>query len=417
MEAEEPVEPVETKPMFPRSRIYHSYYSEEKTFSAASSTQKGAGLPPSKVYVGRKEGDDDIESLLAKLSPEELEDLNNDFDPDNSMLPPSQRCRDQTTKAPTGPYKRENLLKFLEEQAKNEKDWEDVMPYSPGVKRGKVFEDEDMTINENMEKGKGGLGDMEMPIELDIEDEDEDEDGLDEALDGAPERDLVDLAGILGMHNILNQPQYYNALKGKRQDDATGTTFSGIIRGYEPKIIPDEPENETNVDDCIERLQSDDDTLTEVNINNMKRVSKERIRTLISAACNSKHITKLSMANTAISDSEARGLVELLESSPTLRILNVESNFLTPELLARLLRATLSTQSLVEFHAENQRQTVLGNQIEMDMMMSVEENDSLLRVGVAFQSMEARHRVSEALERNYERLRLKRLGRLTEIEE
>lgn len=50
-----------------------------------------------------------------------------------------------------------------------------------------------------------------------------------------------------------------------------------------------------------------------------------------------------------------------------------------------------------------QRQTVLGNQIEMDMMMTVEDNDSLLRVGVAFQSMEARHRVSEALERNYER--------------
>lgn len=49
------------------------------------------------------------------------------------------------------------------------------------------------------------------------------------------------------------------------------------------------------------------------------------------------------------------------------------------------------------------RASVLGNQIEMDMMLSVEENESLLRVGVSFQSMEARHRVSEALERNYER--------------
>jgi hypothetical protein len=36
-------------------------------------------------------------------------------------------------------------------------------------------------------------------------------------------------------------------------------------------------------------------------------------------------------------------------------------------------------------------------------MKAIEENDSLLRVGIAFQSMEARHRVSEALERNYER--------------
>ncbi len=46
---------------------------------------------------------------------------------------------------------------------------------------------------------------------------------------------------------------------------------------------------------------------------------------------------------------------------------------------------------------------MLGNQIEMDMMQSIEENETLLRVGISFQSMEARHRVSEALERNYER--------------
>lgn len=354
---------------------------------------------------------------MAKLSPEELEDLNNDFDPDNSMLPPSQRCRDQTSKEPTGPFRRENLLKFLEDQAKSEKDWEDVMPYSAGTKRGKVWEGDQNEDSENAENGEGGgggrgIGGMEMPIELDLDDDDDDE--LDEALDGAPEKDLVDLAGILGMHNILNQPQYYNALKGKHQDDSTGTTFTGIVRAYEPKIIPDEPENETDVEDCIKRLEADDEDMTEVNINNMKRVSKERIRTLITAACNSKHIRKLTMANTAISDSEARGLTELLETSPSLKVLNIESNFITPELLAKLLRATLTTQSLVEFHAENQRQSVLGNQIEMDMMLSVEENDSLLRVGVAFQSMEARHRVSEALERNYERLRLRRLGKISD---
>lgn len=38
----------------------------------------------------------------------------------------------------------------------------------------------------------------------------------------------------------------------------------------------------------------------------MKRLSKERIKKLIKAACASKHIEKLSMANTAISDQEAR---------------------------------------------------------------------------------------------------------------
>ncbi|KAL6730470.1 hypothetical protein Aduo_001445 [Ancylostoma duodenale] len=388
------------------------YYSEEKTFSAPFA-KVGRNPPISQAKLnakGLKDLDDhDIDGLLSNLSIDELEDLNNDFDPDNSMLPPSQRCRDQTDKSPTGPFKRDHLLKFLEEQAKNEKDWEDVVPFSPGIKRGKVWEGD--SGRESGEDGAdervSGVAGMEMPIELDLDDEDE----FEEALDHAPERDLVDLAGILGMHNILNQPQYYNALKGKQQDESTGVTFAGVIRAYEPKETPDEPDNETDVDDCIKRLEENDEDMKEVNINNMKRVSKERIRSLITAACASKHITKLSMANTAISDSEARGLLELLETSPSLKVLNIESNFITPELLAKLLRATLTTQCLTEFRAENQRQSVLGNQIEMDMMLSVEENQSLLRVGVAFQSMEARHRVSEALERNYERVRLRRLGK------
>ncbi|KAJ1361122.1 Tropomodulin [Parelaphostrongylus tenuis] len=291
------------------------------------------------------------------------------------MLPPSQRCRDQTTKTPTGPYKKDHLLKFLEDKAKNEKDWEDVVPFSPGIKRGKVWEG-DFGNEDGGDRAASGIAGMEMPIELDF---DEEEDDFKDALDGAPERDLVDLAGILGMHNILNQPQYYNALRGRQQDDSTGTTFTGVIRAYEPKETPDEPDNQTDVDDCIKRLEENEENMTEVNINNMKRVSK--------------------------------GLVELIETSPSLKVLNIESNFITPELLAKLLRSTLVTQTLTEFRAENQRQAVLGNQIEMDMMMSVEENEALLRVGIAFQSMEARHRVSEALEKNYERLRLRRLGK------
>ncbi|VDM61381.1 unnamed protein product, partial [Angiostrongylus costaricensis] len=384
-------------------RIF-SYYSEEKTFAATTIAKHTRHPPISQTKLsgkGLKDLDDhDIDGLLSSLSIDELEDLNNDFDPDNSMLPPSQRCRDQTSKTPTGPYKRDQLLKFLEDQAKKEKDWEDVVPFSPGVKRGKVWEGDHGSDDGGEGRAASGIAGMEMPIELDFDDE---EDDFNEALDGAPERDLVDLAGILGMHNILNQPQYYNALRGKQQDDSTGTTFTGVIRAYEPKETPDEPDNQTDVDDCIKRLEENEQEMTEVNINNMKRVSKEKIRRLISAACASKHIKKLSMANTAISDSEARGLVELIEKSPSLKVLNIESNFITPELLAKLLRSTLVTQTLTEFRAENQRQAVLGNQIEMDMMMSVEENETLLRVGIAFQSMEARHRVSEALEKNYER--------------
>jgi hypothetical protein len=39
-------------------------------------------------------------------------------------------------KEATGPYKREKLLHYLEESAKNEKDWDEKVPFSPGIKRG-----------------------------------------------------------------------------------------------------------------------------------------------------------------------------------------------------------------------------------------------------------------------------------------
>uniref|UniRef100_A0A914WWF9 Phytanoyl-CoA hydroxylase-interacting protein-like C-terminal domain-containing protein n=1 Tax=Plectus sambesii TaxID=2011161 RepID=A0A914WWF9_9BILA len=280
------------------------YYAEEKSLSAA----KTVGRPPaqnnttamgSKMYgKSMHEYEDvDIETLLSKLSPDELLELNNDFDPDNSLLPPSQRIRDQTDKDPTGPFQREKLLKFLEEKAHNEKDWEERVPYNPGEKRGKVFvsEDQQRSIDSNDDPNN-----MDMPIELDVDDE------LEEALEAAPERDLVDLAGILGMHSMLSQAQYYNALKGKPQDETTGMSFTGVIKSSLPKIIPEEPPNQTNVDDCIERLQKDDSEMTDINLNNMKRVPKERIKTLIKTAAQSTHLRKFSLANTAITDAEAR---------------------------------------------------------------------------------------------------------------
>lgn len=60
------------------------------------------------------------------------------------------------------------------------------------------------------------------------------------------------------------------------------------------------------------------------------------------------------MANTAITDAEARGFVELLEENKSIKNLNVESNFLSGDLLAKMLRAMLKNQTVVEFHADNQ---------------------------------------------------------------
>lgn len=111
---------------------------------------------------------------------------------------------------------------------------------------GKVYEEkDDETPAGSIFKKKEE--NLPMPIELDLDEEDE----LDTALVSAPERDLVDLAGILGMHNVLNQSQFHNALKGKEQDENTGTTFNNVVKAYQPRVVPDEGENETDVEDCL----------------------------------------------------------------------------------------------------------------------------------------------------------------------
>jgi hypothetical protein len=47
--------------------------------------------------------------------------------------------KEQTHKAPTGPYQRQKLLQFLEKKAKEEKDWEQNKPFVKEIRgRSKV---------------------------------------------------------------------------------------------------------------------------------------------------------------------------------------------------------------------------------------------------------------------------------------
>jgi hypothetical protein len=69
--------------------------------------------------------------------------------------------------------------------------------------------------------------------------------------------------------------------------------------------MTEETPNTTDVDDCCTRLTENDSTLTEVNVNNMKHISRERIKALIDCAKKSHSLQKLSLCNTAITDKEA----------------------------------------------------------------------------------------------------------------
>lgn len=198
----------------------------------------------------------EIDELLSKLTPEELEQLNNEVDPDDSYLPPRDRCRDQTKKKPTGPYNRDALLKFLEDQAKSEADW-DTKPFVKET-RGKIWKPPVVENKENEQH--------EHDVGVTTE--------WDELLENASEAEIVELAAILGFTGLVNQVQFHaaeNATLNKSSNGSTGLGgWNAAAKAEILKFVPPEPDNTTDVDESINRINNNDKSLTQLNLNNIK---------------------------------------------------------------------------------------------------------------------------------------------------
>ena len=103
-------------------------------------------------------------------------------------------------------------------------------------------------------------------IELDIDLGDETE----KALKEANTSDIIDLAGVLGLHSMMNQEQYHSAQSEKwspRPDPTTG--WSGVTKATPLKEFPPEEPNRTDPDDIINKIKSGDRSLKTANLNNI----------------------------------------------------------------------------------------------------------------------------------------------------
>lgn len=164
-----------------------------------------------------------------------------------------------------------------------------------------------------------------------------------------------------------------------------------VKSGLPQHTRPTEPENETDVSDCVARLAKNDPTLKEVNINNMKappfplpastpcpmeawtlqRTPIPEIQKLIYSLKENTFCRKLSMANIGLTDTGAevrlplsrlscsegclfQPLLEVLRENETLVHLNLETNYLSGEFLVKLFEALLETQTLMELKLYNQ---------------------------------------------------------------
>lgn len=62
----------------------------------------------------------------------------------------------------------------------------------------------------------------------------------------------------------------------------------------------------------------------------------------------------LSLTNVGLNDRTALLLADAIEKTKTLRVLNVETNFISPPVIVTLVKALLKAKSVEEFRATNQ---------------------------------------------------------------
>lgn len=323
--------------------------------------------------------DVDEDELLKKLSEEELQRLEDELeelDPDNALLPAGMRQKDQTKKAPTGTFQRENLVAHLEKQAKEHPDKEDLVPFT-GEKRGKVFIPKKV-VDPIMEN-----------VTLEPE--------LEEALANASDAEICDIAAILGMHTLMSNQQYYEALASSNIVNKQG--LNSIIQCTQYKPVPDEQPNSTDVEETLLRMQRNDPDLLEVNLNNIKNIPVKTLKAYADALTENTAVERFSIVGTRSNDPVAFALAEMLKRNTTLKSLNIESNFITGTGILALIASLQSNTTLQELKIDNQSQP-LGNKVEMEIASMLEKNTTLLKFGYHFTQQGPRLRGSNAMMNN-----------------
>lgn len=89
-------------------------------------------------------------------------------------------------------------------------------------------------------------------------------------------------------------------------------------------------------------------------INFPQNISDEKFEQLFSALPENEHLEVLSLTNVGLNDRTALLLADAIEKTKTLRVLNVETNFISPPVIVTLVKALLKAKSVEEFRATNQ---------------------------------------------------------------
>lgn len=327
------------------------------------------------------------DEILNKLSEDELKQLENvleELDPENALLPAGFRQKDQTTKEASGAFDREHLLAYLQKEAMEHQDREDFVPFT-GEKKGKVF------IPKHM------------PLEREPEERVTLEPELEEALASATDTELSDLATVLGVQHFSSRPQ-------GNEDGSDGADLRNVVKAEKVKPTFEDPPNPTNVEESLQRIKANDPFLLDVNLNNIKNIPIPTLKDFAKSLESNTHVKCFSLAATRSNDPVAIAFADMLKGNKTLKSLNIETNFITGTGILALVEALKQNRTLTEIKIANQRQQ-LGTAVEMEIAQMLEDNSTILKFGYQFTQQGPRTRAAAAITKNNDLVRQKRVER------
>ncbi|XP_065885737.1 tropomodulin-1-like [Dysidea avara] len=332
----------------------------------------------------------DSDAILAALSKEEIGDLVDFIDPDNTCLHPSERMPPQTTKEPTGPFDRDHLMTHLKQEAENSKIGEGYIPYKKDI-RGKVYKEKEPIDSTKKEIKRSKFADE-----------------LDQMLSLVEQDDLADLVSELGLEEASNQ------LRSTSSKASPATGLKANVYSYKspaakpPIIFPQLLEQNTDIEETIVRLQELDPTLTTLNLNNHPRLEEDLFQQLCDALVANTYLTTLELAGTKLGDNHAKMLVSVLKNNSTLQSLNLDTNYLTGAGIKVILQALKENNTLKELKLSNQKHSA-GAGIEMTMAKMISSNTSLLKFGYSFTTPGPRIQIDKYIMRNTDVARQQRM--------
>ncbi|XP_068169447.1 leiomodin-2a [Antennarius striatus] len=342
----------------------------------------------------------DEDKLLAALSSEELQELEQELADLDDNIPIGLRQKDQTTKTPTGSFDRDALLRYWEDE--NRKD-DSIAPRAGEERRSDKSREE---------RGKEATADAGKSL-----DSDRKKISLkgkkiqsvfcrnDSKKDEAEKKDVckkeAPIRNKFPQKNILSKGSKGECRRTESTDQNLNVT-SDRLSG-----------NPTVIDKTLQQILCDDPTVNEVNLNNIEDISQETLLRFAEALCTNTHVHIFSLANTHADDRVAFAISKMLRENQVIRNLNIESNFVSGQGILALLAALKHNRTLVELRFHNQRH-ICGGKVEMEIVQLLRENTTLLKLGYQFDLPGPRMTATSILTRNQDQQRQRRLQQKTQ---